>query len=405
MFFLGVDWAEQTHDICLIDERGKVLGRAKIGNSLEGLAHIHALVQEQGAAPESVVVGIESDRGLIVNGLIVAGYLVYAINPLSVNRYRDRHSVAGAKSDAADAKLLADLVRTDRDNHRPVAGDSAAVEVVKLLARAHEGLIQSRRRQVNQLRTVLQEFYPAALKAFSDDVGERDSVAILEVAPTPAKGRSLTQARLVRILRKAGRQRYAEQRAAKIYADLQQPELERPPQLALAYGMIVSSSVKIIRQLNLQLDELETEVKRSFELHPSAEIYLSLPGFGLVVGARVLGEFGDDPERYEDAKARRAYSGVVPITVASGRNQHIVKARFARNRHLVNALTRAAFCSLSGSPGCRAYYDALRSRGKTHQQALRALANRLVGILHGCLRHHTLYSETLAWPNQFAVAA
>lgn len=404
MVFLGVDWAEESHDVCLMDEGGRVLGRAKVANSLVGVSRIHELVDEHSSEAGEVVVGIETDRGLLVKVLLAAGYKIYAINPLSVDRYRDRHSVSGAKSDAGDAKVLADLVRTDRDNQRPLAGDSDQVEAIKLLARAQESLIRTRQRQVNQLRSALLEFYPAALEAFNDDLGGRDAMAILDYAPTPQKGRSVSRAKLVSAMRQAGRERNLEKRAADLQAILRQPQLEQPPTLAAAYGVVVRSAVRLIRTFNRQLDELEQELRQSFKLHPDAEIYLSLPGLGFVLGARVLGEFGDDPNRYQDAKARRAYSGVAPITIASGMRK-VVTTRFARNRHLANACIRAAFCSITPSPGCRAYYDELRGRGKTHQQALRALANRLVGILHGCLRHRTLYREDLAWPGQPAVAA
>lgn len=136
----------------------------------------------------------------------------------------------------------------------------------------------------------------------------------------------------------------------------------------------------------------------SFGRHPDAEIYQSQPGLGPILGARVLAEFGDDPDRYADAKARKNYSGMSPIPRASG-TRRVVLARYARNRRLADALYLQAFAALTSSPGARAYYDSHRSRGATHHQALRALANRLVGIPHGCLRHRTAYSEVTAWPN------
>lgn len=404
MVFLGVDWAEEHHDVCMLDEEGKVLGRARVTNSLEGVGQIQALVSKHCQEPGGVVVGIETDRGLLVQALLAAGYQVYAINPLAVDRYRDRHSVSGAKSDAGDAKVLADLVRTDRDNHRAVAGDSEQVEAVKLLARAHQALVQSRQRQVNQLRSALREFYPAALEAFKDDLGGRDAVAILEYAPTPTRGRSVSQAKLISALRKAGRERNLEARAAELQTILHQPHLEQPATLVAAYGLIVKSSVQMIRELNAQLRELEQELTKSFELHPDAELYLSLPGLGFVLGARVIGEFGDDPNRYLDAKGRRAYSGMAPITQASG-TRHLVLARYARNRHLADACYLWAFASLKGSAGAHQYYKALRGRGKSHHQALRALGNRWVSILHGCLRHRMPYSEDVAWNAPAAVAA
>jgi transposase len=404
MVFLGVDWAEEHHDVCLLDEQGKVLGRAKVANSLEGVSQIQALVGDHSKAPSEVMVGIETDRGLLVQALLATGYQIYAVNPLAVDRYRDRHSVSGAKSDAMDAKVLADLVRTDRDNHRAVAGDSERVEAIKLLARAGQALVQSRQRQLNQLRNTLREFYPAALEAFRDDLGGRDAVAILEYAPTPARGKSVSQAKLISALRKAGRERNLEARAAELQSILRRPHLEQPPTLVAAYGLIVKSSVQLIRELNAQLRELEQELATSFELHPDAELYLSLPGLGFVLGARVIGEFGDDPNRYLDAKGRRAYSGMAPITRASG-TRHLVLARYARNRRLADACYLWAFSSLTGSPGAHQYYRALRARGKSHHQALRALGNRWVSILHGCLRHRTPYSEDVAWPLPVAVAA
>src|SRR5260370_9632662 len=152
----------------------------------------------------------------------------------------------------------------------------------------------------------------------------------------------------------------------------------------------------MIRELNAETKALEDELTKSFELHPDAALYLSLPGLGFVLGARVIGEFGDDPNRYLDAKGRRAYSGMAPITKSSG-IRHVVLARYARNRQLADACYLWAFSSLTGSAGAHQYYRVLRARGKSHHQALRALGNRWVSILHGCLRHGTLYSEAVAW--------
>ncbi len=140
-------------------------------------------------------------------------------------------------------------------------------------------------------------------------------------------------------------------------------------------------------------------MEAGFGRHPDAELYLSQPGLGPVLAARVLAEFGDDPTRYADTRARKNYSGMAPVTRASGKTR-VVLARYARNRRLADALYQQAFTALNASPGARAYYDRQRARGATHHQALRALANRLVGILHGCLRHRAAYDETTAWPSR-----
>jgi len=174
--------------------------------------------------------------------------------------------------------------------------------------------------------------------------------------------------------------------------------------VAEAYGQAVGSLVVLIEGLTHQIGRLERQLAERFEGHPDAEILRSLPGLGLVLGARVLAEFGDDPTRYEDARARRCYAGSAPITKASG-TRLVVLARVARNRRLADACYLWAFSALSASPGARRYYDARRARGATHHQAVRALSNRLVGVLHGCLRHRQLYREDVAWARSLEAVA
>jgi transposase len=399
MIFVGNDWSEDHHDVEVLDESGNRLARRRLAEGVDGMAQLHVLVAEHAEEPSEVVVGIETERGLWVAALVAAGYVVYAINPKAVSRYRERYGGgSGAKSDAGDAKVLADLVRTDRHNHRPVAGDSELVEAVHVLARAHQRLIWSRQRQVNGLRATLREFYPAAVEAFGSDLASSDALAVLGRAPTPAQGRRLSRSAIVATLRRGGRQRGLEARAEEIQAALRAQHLDPPAVIAQAMGAGVSAAVGVIAEMNRQVANLEAELRRSFEKHPDAEIIRSLPGLGVVVGARVLGEFGDDPTRYADARARKNYAGTAPITVASGKKK-VVKARLVGNRHLADATYWWAFCALTHSDGARRYYDAHRARGNSHDQALRALANRLVGLLDGCLRSRTMYQESLAWPN------
>ena len=399
MLFVGDDWAEAHHDVEIQDETGRRLARRRLPEGVAGMGQLHALLAEHlpvDAEPGQVVVGIETDRGPWVQALLAAGYQVFAINPLSAARYRDRHVTSGAKSDPGDAKVLADLVRTDRQHHRPIAGDSELAETVKVLARAHQGLIWTRQRQVNALRSTLREFYPAALEAF-DDLASREALAVLAKAPTPEQGRALRVTQIEAALRAAGRQRNLRPTAKAISAALRTEQLTAQPMVARAFGATVSAHVAVTAELVRQTAALEADLAASFEQHPSAEILRSLPGLGVVLGARVLAEFGDDPHRYADAKARKNYAGTSPITRASGKSR-VVLARYARNRRLADALYQWAFSALLRSPGARALYDARRARGATHHAALRALANRLVGILHGCLRHGTVYDEATAWP-------
>jgi transposase len=401
--FVGHDWAEAHHDVYVEDEGGRRLAAARLVEGLEGVRRFHELVAVHAEEPQEVTVATETDRGLFVGSLVAAGYRVLAVNPMSTSRYRERHSTSGAKSDPGDAKVLAELARIDGHNHRPMAGDSELAEAVKVLARAHHSMIWSRQRQQNQLRSTLREFYPAALEAF-DDLASGDALAVLTVAPTPSVGRTLSRSKIAAALRRGGRQRRVDERAAEIHTALRSEQLAAPPMVADAMGATVAALVGVITELVAQTENLERELADRFEQHPDAKIIRSLPGLGMILGARALGELGDDPNRYADAKSRKNYAGTSPITRASGK-QRVVLARYARNRHLADTCRMWAFAALSTSPGARAFYDQRRAAGDTHNRALRALANRLVGILHGCLRHRTHYDEHAAWAHRVNIAA
>jgi hypothetical protein len=403
VIFVGIDWSETHHDVCVLDVEGNVLGTERVPEGVKGLARLHEVLATNAEEPTDVVIGIEVDRGLLVGELVATGYAVHAVNPMSVDRYRDRHRTSGAKSDPGDARVLADIVRTDRHLHRQIAGDSELAEAVKVIARAHQSMIWSRQREVNRLRNALREFYPAALVAFGADLASADALAVLAAVPTPAAGRSLSVSWIGAALRRGGRTRRVSERAEEIRTALRSSQLEAPAVLSEAYGALVRSTVRVVAELSTQIETLASELEARFEVHPDAEILRSLPGLGLVLGARVLAEFGDDPTRYADPKSRKNYAGTSPITKASGHSR-IALARFARNRRLADAVELWAFCSITASPGARRYYDVLRSRGHTHRRALRSLANRWVGIMHGCLRHRVHYSEVVAWGSIAVVA-
>ncbi len=291
--------------------------------------------------------------------------------------------------------MLAEIVRLDRDHHRPIAGDSELADAVKLLARAHQNAIWERTRHVLRLRSTLREFFPAALEEAFTDLTASDTLTLLERAPSPQLAAKLTRGQLTAALRDA-RRHHAETKAVALQAILRAPALRQPPVLDSAYATIVGGQVRIIAALNAQIAGLGEVVGEHFGRHPEAEIYLSQPGLGVVLASRVMGEFGDHKTRFADARARKNYSGQSPITRASGRKK-VVLARYATNRRLGAALHMQAYAALTGSPGARDYYDTLRARGIGHHAALRQLANRLVGVLHGCLKTGTLYDENTAW--------
>jgi transposase len=401
--FVGHDWAEAHHDVFVEDDTGRKLAAARLAEGIEGVRRFHELVASHVEEPGEVLVATETDRGLFVGALVAAGYEVIAVNPLSTSRYRERLSTSGAKSDPGDARVLAELARLDGHNHRRIAGDSHLAEAVKVLARAHQTMIWTRTRHTNQIRSTLREFHPAVLEAF-DDLDSSDSLAVLAIAPTPSLGRGLSRSKIAAALRRGGRQRRIEERAVEIQAALRAEHLEAPSAVADAMGASIAALVAVTVELVAQIDRLEQELVDRFDQHPDAKIIRSLPGLGTILGARALGEFGDDPNRFCDAKSRKNYAATSPITRASGKHR-VVLARYARNRRLADVCYRWAFSALSASPGARAFYDQRRARGDTHNRALRALANRLVGILHGCLTHSTLYDEHLAWGHRAQAAA
>ena len=398
--FVGDDWAEDHHDVELMDAAGKVLARKRLPEGVAGMARLHELIGQhlgEGDEDAGVVIGIETDRGPWVAALVAAGYVVYAVNPLQASRYRERHSVSGAKSDRGDAHMLTDMVRTDSHQLRVVAGDSPGASAVKAVARTRKTLIWDCTRQVQRLRHQLREYFPAALTAF-EDLDAADALELLAKAPDPARAAKPARAQLSAALKRA-RRRDIPATVTAIMAALRGPQLGQPPAITAAYAATVRSLIAVITVLNEQVKTLEEEVEAVFGRHPDAEIYLSQPGPGPVLGARVLGEFGDDPDRYDSGKARKNYAGTSPLTRASGKKK-TVAARFIRNDRLIDALIAQALAALTASPGARALYDAERARGMEHNPALRKLASRLVGILHGCLKTRTLYDEATAWPHQ-----
>jgi transposase len=397
LLLVGDDWAEDHHDVEVQDAMGRVLSKAKLPEGIIGIARLHALLGQHvpdDGAPVQVVVGIETERGPWVQALTAAGYQVYPVNPLQVARYRERHKVSGAKSDPGDAHTLADMVRTDRHQLRPIAGDSPKAEAVKVVTRAHKTLVWERTRHTLRLRQALLDFFPAALDAF-DDLTASDSLELLTVAPDPASAAGLHLDQITAALRRA-RRHHVPAKAAAVQAALRTQHLRQPPEVTAAYAATVRAQAAILTVLNAQIATLEGQVKTHFGQHPDAETYLSQPGLGALLGARVLAEFGDDNSRYADARARKNYAGTSPITRQSGKKKTVL-ARYVHNDRLLDALGQQAFSALTASPGARAYYDQLRTRGIGHRAALRQLGNRLVGVLHGCLKTGTAYDEARAW--------
>ena len=392
----GIDWAERHHDVALVDESGTLLARRRIDSGPVGFAELLEVLAEHSQPDQPLAVAIETARGLLPAALAAAGIQVFAINPLSVARYRDRHAVSGGKSDRADALVLANILRTDQHAHRPVPADSEHALQVRVLARAHQDAVWDRQQIVNRLRALLLEYYPAAVATFPD-LATPVAHQVLLLAPTPTQGGLLRRPALQAALVRAGRQRGIAAEVERIHAALRTPQLRQLPAVERAMGSRALGLVESLEAVARTADRLREEVTAAFETHPDAELITSLPGLGSILGARVLAEIGDDRSRFADARGLKAYAGSAPITRASGKTRR-VQSRLVRNRRLADAGDRWALCLLTASPGARAQYDRRRERGDTHAMATRNLANRYFGILFHLLQTSQAFDELKAHP-------
>lgn len=403
MLFVGDDWAEDHHDVEVQDEQGKTLKVARLPEGVEGMTRLHELIARflpGDSDPGQVLVCIETDRGPWVRALVAAGYQVYGVNPKTAARHRELMTLSGAKDDKADAKTLADMLRTRRHQLRQVAADSDEAAAIKVTARAHQTLIWERTRHMLRLRTALREYFPAALAAYKPlGLTGVDTLELLATAPDPVAAARLTTSQITDALKRA-RRHDIPAKAAAIQAVLRGEHLGQAEIVAGAYAASVRATVAILRTLNEQIKILQSEVESCFGRHPDTEVYLSQPGMGVITGARVLAEFGDAENRYADAKSRKNYAGTAPITRQSGKTK-TVHARFVHNDRLVDALHMQAGAAILHDPGARAYYDELRARDMNYNAALRQLGNRLVGILHGCLKTGATYNHQTAWSHRY----
>jgi transposase len=398
--FCGIDWSERHHDVALVDQDGTLIAKRRIGESVEDFTVLLTLLAEVGdSAEEPIPVAIETSRGLLVAALRATGRPIYAINPMAVARYRERHCVSRKKSDHADAMTLANILRTDAHAHRRLPADSELAQAITVLARAAQDAIWRRSKAIQELRALLREFYPGVLAAFAHgtatNLASPEARAILAIAPTPAAGARLSQARIATALRRAGRKRGITTLAAHIQQTLRIPQLRQPPLVENAMGCQVSALLATLATECANADQLTAAATEAFAQHPDHEIITSFPGLADLTGARVLAEIGDDRTRFTDARAK-AYAGSAPVTRASGRSISITRRRIKNDRlNAVGFLWAFATLPRPGPP--KDHYDRRRARGDRHAAALRHLFNRMLGQLYHCLHTRQTYDPIKAF--------
>ena len=408
MIYCGIDWAERTHDVALVDDNGQLLAKRHITDDAAGYRLLLDLLAEYGDSEnEPIPVAIETSRGLLVAVLRAGKRQVYAINPLAAARYRDRHSVSRKKSDPGDALVLANILRTDRHAHRPLPQDSYLGRAIAVLARAQQDATWNRQQLSNQLRSLLREYYPSALDAFKpwqNGLCRPEARELLRTAPTPARAAKLTRTQLAAALRRAGRQRRIDPEAERLQEVLRGEYAHQPQLVEDALGKQMLALLRQLEAACIAADELAEAVEEAFPQHPDAEVILSFPGLGIQLGARVLAEIGDDHKRFADARGLKAYAGSSPVTRASGKKSSITR-RWVKNDRLNHAGYLWAFSAITASPGADAHYRRRRDAGDWHASAQRNLFNRMIGQLYHCLQAGELFEEHVAYPTDSLQAA
>ncbi|MEU9421259.1 IS110 family transposase [Streptomyces sp. NPDC048272] len=409
MIYCGIDWAEKTHDVALVDDSGQLLAKRHITDDSGGYKILLDLLVEYGDSEENPIpVAIETSRGLLVAVLRTGKRQIFAINPMAAARYRDRHSVSRKKSDPGDALVLANILRTDMHAHRPLPNDSGLGRAIAVLARAQQDSLWNRQQLSNQLRSLLREYYPAALVAFEpwrNGLCRPEARELLKAAATPTRAARLTRTQLEAALKRAGRKRGITAEAERLRDVFRGDYAHQPPLVEDALGKQMLALVVQLEAACTATDDLAEAVEEAFPQHPDAEVILSFPGLGVQLGARVLAEIGDDKSRFADARGLKAYAGASPITRASGKKSSITR-RWVKNDRLNHAGYLWAFASITASPGAKAHYRRRRdNHGDWHAAAQRNLFNRMLGQLYYCLQHHTVFDEQTAFPTELGAAA
>ena len=397
--YVGVDWATQIHRVCVMDAQGKILLEQALKHSGDAIRNfLQALELMTRGEVQRVAVGIEVPRGPLVEVFLERNYAVFSINPKQLDRFRDRHSVAGAKDDRRDAFVAADSLRTDRPCFRRLALDPPAIIRLRELSRTEEDLTGDLRRTVNQLYQLLLRYYPQLLQLASVP-DEPWLWALLELAPTPQRGAKLTMARLKQLLAKHRIRRWSAEQVREILVSSPLPlapgsehavsehALLLLPQLRLLYNQC-KQVVDRVQQLLDQMTASESD-HPDRHTHRDVSLLLSIPGVGRMITATMMAE-GSDLLAQRDYHALRAYAGIAPVTRQSGKSKQVIM-RHSCNPRLRNAFYHWARTSVQNDEWSKQHYARLRRAGHGHARALRGVADRLLAVLIAMLKSGKCY--------------
>lgn len=387
MFYVGIDWATDHHNIFIADESGAKIDSFCIPHNPKGMSLLRDKLRNLLTPKEQILIAIETPRNLLVEFLLNEGYTIYPINPKSVDRYRDRYRPSGARDDSFDAMVLANIIRTDRDQFRAILPNSALARELKILTQDEQHLIRLKTRLVNQIQACLKDYWPTALELFS----EIDQAVTLDFLLKYPRPEIIPLAELKKFLQKH-HYPLSEEKAKEIHKKLSRPQIFVEDFTIRAKSRLLITLVGQLEALITQLDEYQREIVKLFNEHPDCSVFKSLPGSGPKNGPRLLAEMGDNRQRYSKAKNAQCEAGTSPITDASGKSK-IVRMRYSCRKPFRNVLYQFAFSSLRESAWAKKFYDTQRDKGNTHTEALRALGNKWLKIIFRLWKDGTTYNE------------
>lgn len=389
-YFVGLDWAAREHAVCVVDERGAVVARFTVAHTAAGMADLVARLGKL-APPAELRLAIERPTGLVVDTLVDAKFAVVPIHPNVVKSSRPRYSAAQGKTDPGDAYLLADLLRTDGHRFRTLTPLSDETKALRGLVRVRDDLVGQRVAAANQLRCLLEQFWPGAVELFAD-VDSPIALDFLERYPTPQSASALGEKRMAAFL---ARHAYSGRRTAhELVERLRGAARSIAGELeADAKGECVRALVAVVRPLVVQIATLTAAIEHAVDAHPDGKIVTPLFRSGRICAAQLLAEIGDDRARFVSADQLAAEGGMAPITRESGKHR-AVTFRWACNMRLRAAFSILAETTRHTVPWARATYQRARDRGHQHAHAIRILGRAWCRVLWTCWQKHVPYDPT-----------
>ena len=374
---VGLDWGASGHAVCALDESGTILVQFECSHTAAGLAELLRRLK-QVAAPETMPVAIERPSGLVVETLAAAGHPVVPIHPNVVKACRPRYRAAGGKSDPGDAYMLADILRTDGHRFQPLTAVSGEIKALRALVRGRDDLVAQRVALTNQLRAVLDSFWPGVAAVFAA-LDSPIALAFIARYPTPESARWLGEKRMASFLRQQG---YPGRRPpTELLGRLRAaPAGQVPAAETEAKGRLVGALVSVLATLNVEIGTLSSRIEQAVAELPDGRPIMSFPRAGRINAAQMLAEIGDERGRFQTFDQLAAEAGVSPVTHASGKRRGVV-FRFACNHRLRAAITCFADNSRHASAWAAQHYARARSRGCTHSHAIRVLARAWLRVL------------------------